>query len=752
MSSVTESNLGLNYGWAYGESGWNTGMDDNLVKLGFTSRNQIKGILSAPPSTPSNGDAYIVGTSPTGLFSGNFGKVAIWDRTVWLFLTPKNHEVVYNVANGCDYKYDNGWVLKQEDELSPYVKVKDFTFSTGYTITDQKQCLLNLADNKYYQWFGSLPKVVTAGSTPATSGGIGAGAWVDRTDLMLRNELASTSGASMVYSERNNSIEHDLGLLFDADRYVPDVKVVAPEIGSTPLFRIVSSMRLNNIFGKLHYTQKLTSNAVSNNVQTPLVNGSDPGVFARNSNNFSIKPYDAATPCNSGVVVNKTIQTPFEVISVTVDSVQTDTGIGDITQSVGLMISSENYFSATFDIRGATTYIQTRTGGNPPVFNAQNPIGTILESGDVLSLVLNGVHAYTMVTKPNGKEFRGEPFDVTSAFDPRSVSLLESFKPFFGAKSNGSENIASWTKLEIRHFGGVGMRDFSWVKYEDGTPYEKNGYLYFTATVAGIGDSSNPAPYTASHQGIFGFDPITHEITQTGRTLFRYDGYISGHHAGQIIFNRISNSWNITATSFGTSDLNGDLRIHKAEYYGADLLDSYTVHFSDIVTFTGYETKSIWDAQWMFINGQWKVICTIFDTISKAALFVADKNTPFSPYNGSIYNHTSGAPREGTKIINTGGSYTAMVGETGGLLFRYSLSPFAQIAAYSMPSFGSQYGSPAQHWDVIPFQRNGIVEYFALQFDTTYYDNLPYTWGTTHICKNGFGGETFGMCFDVIKN
>lgn len=198
MSSVTESNLGLNYGWAYGESGWNTGMDDNLVKLGFTSRNQIKGILSAPPSTPSNGDAYIVGTSPTGLFSGNFGKVAIWDRTVWLFLTPKNHEVVYNVADGCDYKYDNGWSLKQEGELSPYVKVKDFTFSTGYTITDQKQGLLNLGDNKYYQWFGAIPKVVPAGSTPATAGGIGALLWVDRTDLMLRSELLSTTGASIV--------------------------------------------------------------------------------------------------------------------------------------------------------------------------------------------------------------------------------------------------------------------------------------------------------------------------------------------------------------------------------------------------------------------------------------------------------------------------------------------------------------------------------------------------------------------------
>ena len=200
MSSVTESNLGLNYGWAYGESGWNTGMDDNLVKLGFTSRNQVKGILSAPPSAPSNGDAYIVGTSPTGLFSGNFGKVAIWDRTVWLFLTPKNHEVVYNAADGCDYKYDNGWSLKQEDELSPYVKVKDFTFSTGYTITDQKQCLLNLADDKYYQWFGALPKVIPAGSIPATAGGIGPLLWVDRSNLTLRTDLPTTFGADFIPS------------------------------------------------------------------------------------------------------------------------------------------------------------------------------------------------------------------------------------------------------------------------------------------------------------------------------------------------------------------------------------------------------------------------------------------------------------------------------------------------------------------------------------------------------------------------
>ena len=147
MSSVTEGNLGLNYGWAYGESGWNTGMDDNLVKLGFTSRNQVKGILSAPPSTPSNGDAYIVGTSPTGLFSGNFGKVAIWDRTVWLFLTPKNHEVVYNVADGCDYKYDN---ICEYDIVSRYTS-EELTIlrnDLAKIITDIREMTLDAKDKR----------------------------------------------------------------------------------------------------------------------------------------------------------------------------------------------------------------------------------------------------------------------------------------------------------------------------------------------------------------------------------------------------------------------------------------------------------------------------------------------------------------------------------------------------------------------------------------------------------------------------
>lgn len=70
------------------------------------------------------------------------------------------------------------------------------TFTTGATLTDMRQTLLwevsQGGDGREYGWTGSFSpsgKVVIAGSNPETTGGIGAGAWVDRTDVTLRAEL-----------------------------------------------------------------------------------------------------------------------------------------------------------------------------------------------------------------------------------------------------------------------------------------------------------------------------------------------------------------------------------------------------------------------------------------------------------------------------------------------------------------------------------------------------------------------------------
>lgn len=66
-------------------------------------------------------------------------------------------------------------------------------FATGAYVFSS-DCIVAL-DQQSYNWQGSVPKVVAAGSTPATSGGVGAGAWVDRTDATLRTELTSAAGA-----------------------------------------------------------------------------------------------------------------------------------------------------------------------------------------------------------------------------------------------------------------------------------------------------------------------------------------------------------------------------------------------------------------------------------------------------------------------------------------------------------------------------------------------------------------------------
>ncbi len=62
----TDPNLGLTYGWALGESGWNTAMDANLKRLGAVVGLSVKSrSLTAPPATPTDGDRYTCQATPS---------------------------------------------------------------------------------------------------------------------------------------------------------------------------------------------------------------------------------------------------------------------------------------------------------------------------------------------------------------------------------------------------------------------------------------------------------------------------------------------------------------------------------------------------------------------------------------------------------------------------------------------------------------------------------------------------------------
>ncbi len=74
------------------------------------------------------------------------------------------------------------------------------SFQAGATLTLPNQVLRDTSTGEYYRWDGSfLPsgKVVPAGSTPASSGGISIGAWLSVGDAVLRSQISDPDSAAL---------------------------------------------------------------------------------------------------------------------------------------------------------------------------------------------------------------------------------------------------------------------------------------------------------------------------------------------------------------------------------------------------------------------------------------------------------------------------------------------------------------------------------------------------------------------------
>jgi hypothetical protein len=82
-------------------------MIDALVQAAVISKT-----LATPPGSPTNGDRYIVAASPTGVWTGWAGRIAVWTTDDpgflsghWQSYTPNAGWLVYNVADTTFYVY-----------------------------------------------------------------------------------------------------------------------------------------------------------------------------------------------------------------------------------------------------------------------------------------------------------------------------------------------------------------------------------------------------------------------------------------------------------------------------------------------------------------------------------------------------------------------------------------------------------------------------------------------------------------------
>lgn len=124
------------------------------------------------------------------------------------------------VTGGAPIDYATNQVTGQIQKTLPAIlrdagfRPASFTFVTGGTLNvgDSDMAVLwpisGGGDGQYYIWKGVYPKVIPAGSTPATTGGISASGWLQLGDITLRSELASSTpgkGVDLVYGAASDA-------------------------------------------------------------------------------------------------------------------------------------------------------------------------------------------------------------------------------------------------------------------------------------------------------------------------------------------------------------------------------------------------------------------------------------------------------------------------------------------------------------------------------------------------------------------
>lgn len=106
---------------------------------------------------------------------------------------------VGGISSGAEIDFATNQVTLQVQKTMPAI-LRDigfdpaaFDFTTGGTVTARDTVVYNPADNNWYSWAGTLPKVVAAGEDPTADSN-----WKPRTDQLLRQDLAATDGASLI--------------------------------------------------------------------------------------------------------------------------------------------------------------------------------------------------------------------------------------------------------------------------------------------------------------------------------------------------------------------------------------------------------------------------------------------------------------------------------------------------------------------------------------------------------------------------
>lgn len=89
MPEIIAPNLGLSYGWIDGENGWGGPMSESMRKLDALVHLAVLATeQSEPPVVALEGDRYIIGQNPVGVWADHATHIAVRIEGSWRFYIP----------------------------------------------------------------------------------------------------------------------------------------------------------------------------------------------------------------------------------------------------------------------------------------------------------------------------------------------------------------------------------------------------------------------------------------------------------------------------------------------------------------------------------------------------------------------------------------------------------------------------------------------------------------------------------------
>lgn len=158
----------INYGWPYGSDGWNTGMDENLVRLSFLARNAVTEFTNSLPASPAPGYSCILNSDSLAYF---------WLGESYVFVELEEGYEFTTLSDGKRWRKQGGTYIEIPTIDSINVRTTSLETRMGDVEDDLSQVISDASDTA--QEVGDI--LSDASALPVTSDSVtqSLAAWMD---------------------------------------------------------------------------------------------------------------------------------------------------------------------------------------------------------------------------------------------------------------------------------------------------------------------------------------------------------------------------------------------------------------------------------------------------------------------------------------------------------------------------------------------------------------------------------------------